>query len=482
MKFERKRKYVFVILTYLMVLVLHGKAQTNMVFYPMENQINSPSLNPAFLTSQSKFTFSIFPLSGMNVGYNNQRVIKDMLFNILKGNQTNADFKEVFNSMIKLELFYQRMENTIINFGYNSPYGSFDFRVKENMQLMTDLKGEFSEFLTNSATQSILINQPQVFPALAMHYREYSLGYAREIIKDRLSIGVRAKIFSGKFSVFSDVQGEVIKNSNNDIYLDLQKQLNLSFPLNIHTDANGLLTSVESTADFSIAKYLTNPKNFGAGFDIGLTYKITPDLVFSASVVDVGKINWKSNLNRMTFNGQYKFPAEFIVPGDENTLTQNGGFSNLTTDFTELYKIEIDETEYSTRLPVNFYAGLKYRLNPKLNISLVNRFITTQSMSFNSLSVTGIYDVKNNLSISSGYSIIGNSYTNFPFAILYTGDAGQYYIGTDNLLSIVVPSTSDFSGITFGMCLFLFRNKNLYKEHEYLPFYKVKKSNRVSAN
>ena len=48
MKFERKSKYVFVILTYLFVLVLQGKAQTNMVFYPMENQINAPTFNPAF--------------------------------------------------------------------------------------------------------------------------------------------------------------------------------------------------------------------------------------------------------------------------------------------------------------------------------------------------------------------------------------------------------------------------------------------------
>jgi hypothetical protein len=469
------------VLTYLLVAVLHGNAQTNMVFYPMENQINSPGLNPAFLTSQSKYALGIFPLTGMNVGYNNQLVIKNMLLKILNGEQANDDYKEVFNSMIKLDLFYQRMENTILNVGYNSVFGSFDFRLKENMQLMTDLKGEFSEFLTNSSSQSILINNPQVFPALALHYREYSLGYAREIVKDRLSVGVRAKIYFGKFSMSSDVQGEVIKSSN-DIYLQLQNQLTLSFPMNIVTDEEGLLSSVESTADFSIGKYLTNSKNIGTGFDIGLTYKITPHLMFSASVVDVGKINWKSNLNRMTFIGQYKFPAEFIVSSDGNTVTKNGGFSNETTDFNKLYKIEIDEAPYSTQLPINFYTGLKYRIDPKLSLSVVNRFITTRSMSFNSILVSGIYDIKKNLSLSSGFAILGKSYFNMPFALLYNGEAGQYYIGMDNLLSMIAPSTSDFAGITFGMCFFLFRNRNMYKEHEYLPFYKEKKSNLGSAN
>jgi len=84
MKFERKGKQVFIILTYLLISVLHGKAQTNMVFYPFESQINSPNHNPAFLKSHSKFTFGIFPLSRMNIGYNNKLVIKNMLFKILK--------------------------------------------------------------------------------------------------------------------------------------------------------------------------------------------------------------------------------------------------------------------------------------------------------------------------------------------------------------------------------------------------------------
>jgi hypothetical protein len=102
-------------------------------------------------------------------------------------------------------------------------------------------------------------------------------------------------------------------------------------------------------------------------------------------------------------------------------------------------------------------------------------------MSFNSLSVTGIYDMNKKLAISSGYSILGKSYNNIPFAVLYTGGAGQYYIGTDNLLSLVVPSSAEFSGITFGMCFFLFRSKTKYKDQpEYLPFYLEKK--RYSVN
>jgi len=475
MKFEQKAKRIFLILTYSLVFALYGKSQTNMLFYPIENQVNSSNLNPAYIASQNQFSFSIFPLAGVNIGYNNQQAIKDMIAKILQGDQSNSDFREVFNGMIKLDLFYQKLETTLLNLGYNSDFGSFNFRVQENIQLMTVLKGEFSEFLTNSSSQSILINKPQIFPAQASHYREYSLGYAREVIKDRLSLGLRAKLYFGKLSVSSNAQGEVVKNNNN-YYLQIRDQVKFSFPMNIVPDADSLLRAVELPNDFSLGNYLTNSKNMGVGFDIGLTYKVTPDLMFSTSVVDLGKISWKNNLRQITFNGEYQFPQGFIASSDNNTLTKNNVFSNETTDFTELYKIKIDESPYSTWLPVTFYAGLKYRLNPKLNISLVNRFISAQSMNFNSLSVTGIYDINKKFTISSGYSILGKSYNNIPFAILYNSSAVQYYVGSDNLLSLIAPSSAEFSGITFGMCFFLFRSKTKYKEQkEYLPFYKEKK-------
>ncbi|MDP2112889.1 MAG: hypothetical protein Q8K69_02400 [Bacteroidota bacterium] len=48
------------------------------------------------------------------------------------------------------------------------------------------------------------------------------------------------------------------------------------------------------------------------------------------------------------------------------------------------------------------------------------------------------------LSIITGYSIIGNSFSNIPIAILYKRDGGQTYFGTDNLLSFLFPSFQIF--------------------------------------
>lgn len=481
MNSKRRGKQVFVILTYLLVSVLHGKAQTNMVFYNTPDQYNSSNFNPAFLTSQKNFSFSIFPFAGMSVGYNNQVVIKDMVLNVLKGNQTTDDFKDVFNSMLDLGLFYQRMEIPLLNIGYHSRFGSFNLSVKENIQLMTNFKGQFSEFLVNSNFRTVILNEPQTFPAHAMHYREYSLGYANELIKNKLSVGVRAKIYYGKFSMNSDIQGEVIQR-NPDYFMITRNQLQLSFPVNIVKNDQGQLSAVNQASDFTVGNYILNSGNIGTGFDLGFTYKVTPDLVLSASVVDVGKINWKNNLNTMTFKGEYQFPQAYIASADNGTLTKNENVPTEYETISDLYKIDIDNTPYSTTMPVNIFGGIKYQLNPKVNIGIVDRFIQKKDMSYNSLSLTGVFDVKKNIKVTTGYAILGNSYTNVPLAITYTWDAGQYFVGTDNFLSFLFPSVSDFSGVTFGMSFFLFRNRNIYKEHEYLPFYKEKKMYSVNRN
>ena len=479
MKYQPKGIPVFLFLTYLLILTLHGNAQTNMVFYNTPDQYNTSNFNPAFLTSQKNFTFSILPLAGMSVGYNNQSVIKDMVLNVIKGSQTTEDLKAVFNSMLDLGLFYQRMEVPLLNIGYHSHLGTFNFSIKENMQMMTNLKGQFSQFLTNPDFSTVTLNKPQLFPAAAMHYREYSLGYANEIIKNKLSVGIRAKVYYGKFSMNSNIQGEIIER-NSEYFMTTRNRVQMSFPVTIIKNEQEQLTAVNQTNDFTIGKYIMNSGNFGTGFDIGFTYKITPDLVVSSSVLDVGKIKWEKNLNTMIYKGEYQFPQAFIISGDQTTLTKSENFSTDYESIPDLYKIDIDSTSYSTTMPLTLFAGLQYQVNPKLNIGIVDRFIQKKDLNYNSITLTGVFDVKKNLKITTGYAILGNSYTNIPLALTYQWNGGQYFVGTDSFLSFLLPSSADFSGITFGMCFFLFRNKMNYEENEYLPFYKRRKN--ISVN
>ncbi|MDP2890600.1 MAG: hypothetical protein Q8P34_16760, partial [Bacteroidota bacterium] len=103
-------KQIVVLLALMSVFSTLGNAQSNLVFYNEDEQFNASNFNPAFLTSQKKFTFSIFPLAGMTFGFNNQEVIKDVMTRFLEGDQTTDDFKGVFNSLVNQDLFFLNYE------------------------------------------------------------------------------------------------------------------------------------------------------------------------------------------------------------------------------------------------------------------------------------------------------------------------------------------------------------------------------------
>lgn len=474
MKLEQNYKQVIVVLVCTFLIVWQGKAQTNMSFYSIENQINSPALNPAFLTSQSKLYFSLLPFTGTNLGYNNPQIVQKLVSNILAGDQAMNDFRDVFDSMIRLNLFYQRMEVNLLCVGYKSPWGSFDFRVNEKVNFLTDVNGDFSSFVTSNSTQTLHIGDSQSLPAFATHYREFSLGFAREFSGGKLSVGARVKMYFGKSSISSEVTGTSLQRDQ-DIYLQMNGPVKISLPIEVVVDKNKLLRSASMADNFSAGDYLMNSGNTGLGFDLGFSYKPTPDLVISGSVTDVGKIKWSSSLNSMVFNGEYLFPKELIVSNNNGVLVRDPDFSLENVDIRELYRIDMDNAPFTTRMPVTFYSGIKYRLDPRFSISLTNRFIGVGAMSFNSLAATGIYGINRKLSVSAGYAALGKSYNNIPFGLFYNGNFGQYYIGTDNLLSVINPTDSNFSGVTFGMCFYLFRSKEKYrKQPDYRPFYKEK--------
>jgi hypothetical protein len=466
-----------ILMTILSLLVLLGSAQSNLLYYNSNDQFNAPAINPAFLSSQHKFTFSIFPLSGMSVGYNNQEVVKGMLLDFVSGNLTQEKMNAIFKSLIEKDLFMQRFETSLFNFGYHSEIGAFNFRINEIEQIRSGLKNDFTQFITNPEFLTIQLNQPRNLYADGVHYREYSLGYAREMLNHKLSVGLRAKIYFGKASLYTEAPG-VGTAQNGRYFLETSEPINTSFPVDFVFSEDSIISGANPSEGFTALKYLFNRKNSGMGIDLGITYNVSQKLQLSASVVDLGRINWTSNLNRLNLKGKYEILPQYIKDSGANYVTKDPSFSTDTKeDLNQLFKSVIDIADYSTNLPTSFYAGGQYSVNTKLKIGFVDRFVQSKGMSQNSFSLTANYEVNKKLSLISGYSAIGKSINNIPFALIYNWASGQSFLGTDNLLAFFVPSNADYAGISFGTCFYIFKPKVKFSQSDYLPFYKEKKHN-----
>lgn len=461
-------------------MFLSGKSQSNLSFYPLENQFNSFNYNPAFLVSQQKANFSILPIGGTSIGYNNQEVINDLVSKTLSGITSDQDYKDILKSMVDHSLINQKIESTLLTFTFLSKVGFFNFQIREIESFSTAVKGDLTGFLFRSGIQSAVINQIQNLPAQAMYYREFSLGYSLSTKSNRLAAGIRTKIYFGKAAFFSGISGQIIPDPTGGYTLKTDGKVMLSFP-----GENGKI----KTASGKTMSYLMNSGNPGIGIDLGINYRILPELSLSMSVTDLGEINWKNNLNSKSFSGQFNFSPESIrystTKSGAEIITSTESNNSYLDSISSNLSLDIDSSAFGRPMPVRIYTGLKYQLNPSLKISLINSYVILKNMNYNSFSIMAGFDMNKNLSVSTGYSIIGKSYKNIPLALLFKKDFGQVYIGTDNLLAFIAPSFSDFAGFTFGACFYLFKNKDYFNERsDIFQSYKyrtIKKNKRTGV-
>lgn len=458
------------------------RAQSNLAFYPLKDQFNSYEFNPAFLSSPEKFTFSIFPLAGMNFGMNNQALLRDALAESRSGVISEAYYEDLFDRMLDKKSFHQYVEGTFLNFTWRSKKGFLNFRVKDRQFLDASIEGEVTDFIFKTDIHSAAIGRVQHFPVQSSHYREYSLGYSFASPDKRLSAGIRGKLYFGKYAFYSSIDG-FIGTQNGEYGLVTSGKANVSFPgKTINSENNDTYTIAFSSAN--IKNYLFNSGNPGIGVDLGIDYEVNEKLNLSLSVIDLGWIHWKENLNSRIMDKVFPFyystyAVQTIAGVPTITKRENYAYS----DSFDFFDLKNDSSSFSKPMPVTIYAGLKYEVNPGFDVNVTDRFIAIKNQSYNSLSVAANFDVSRKLSLSTGYSIIGNSFINIPFALLYKHSFGQVYFGSDNLTFLFSPTRADYASLSFGACFYLFTNRNLLlKRSEYLPYYQPRKTIKNSGS
>lgn len=465
-----------VLLTFAFLTLSPAKAQMNIAFYPLEEQFNAYSFNPAFLNPQNRFTFSIFPLAGIGIGYNNQEAVKQLVTKFLQGNTTDQDYRDLLQSLANRSTFNQTLETTLLTFSYKSSLGNFNFRIRENENFSIAMKGNLTNFVFKDGIQQAEVGVPQDLPAQGIHYREYSVGYSLPEKNRKFTAGIRAKLYFGKGAFSSGLSGIIKKDAANYL-LHASGKILISVPEVNSVNPDGSVNSASYFGGSKTFAYLMNRGNTGVGIDLGFKYEPTPDLSFSASVTDVGKINWKTNLNSKNLSGEYPISESTVTSFNSTSgrvfITKINGNGAIADSITNLFAIDYDHSPFTLRMPVSIYSGIKYRLSPSVNLNFTNRYLVLKNMNYNSLAVTSDVEVSRHLSVNAGYAMISNSWFNIPVAVLFKSEFGQIYAGTDNLAAFFAPSVSEFAGFSFGMCFNLFRKNETPENYsKYFPFFK----------
>ncbi|MBR1769286.1 MAG: hypothetical protein IJ748_02405 [Bacteroidales bacterium] len=370
-------------------------------------------------------------------------------------------------------------ENNYLGIGMSMDILGFGFSVAKvnhfsfNMSLNTETRFNFSDGLfrlvaygTEAEQESLNIFKDKLLDATS--YLTTSVGYSRDI-NDKLTVGANIKMYLGLANINSqrtdvslDYDGQTMATIS-DIDINTSNAfVNWSMKSAVADDSDGV-----EFDDFEAKDLPSNiMKNKGFGFDLGATYKINETMTVSASIVDIGKINWKSNtvnIHSLHPNTRVEFGG---IASNYNTIGDDidNYFDELADSLKYAFDLEAsDKGSYSTALPTKLYAGYEWNFFPGMYAQALYKGRIIGGKLENSLTLVYTARLGSWIQASVGNTFASKFFN--PSAMLSLKDI--FYVGTTFASSLDAAETTGLTAY-FGLNIALKSKKAKKKETAYV--------------
>jgi len=419
---------------------------------PQSNYLN-PSIQPECKIFIGIPALTSIYLNASNTGFSYHDLSRAINSNSIE--QFSNSLKSVNFATFELHL-------NLISVGikYNEYYFSFNIAEKINSQvfypkLLADLA-----FNGNDQYAGETINT-RGLGATAYHLREYSFGVAQEVDWDYMW-GLKGKLLFGKANIITKKSTFSLSTEENtyDLLADWIYQVNTSFPL-IVPNGNDVNINDIGVGEVDPVKYLLNRKNLGFAFDFGFIYE-TDLLRWSGSIIDLGLIYWKSDVNKLKTNGTFAFDGVNI----NDNLGPDEFLEMIADSISNQLRVSSEKGSYFTSLPTKLYLGATYELHQNLNAGMLfrteffpRRPIASATVSLNTMRLK-------HFSGSVSYSIMNGSFNNIGLGLMLGKKSFNFHIISDNVLAFIWPNKAQTANIRIGMNL-LFGCKEKPKSFKY---------------
>ncbi len=277
-------------------------------------------------------------------------------------------------------------------------------------------------------------------------YNELALGLAYQ--EEKFSIGGRVKLLTG----INGARTNPDRNSaslftDDDIY---QLTLNADYEL----QTSGFLNYTDiSDFELQIAPedgvFKLGGENSGLAFDLGAKVNLGK-LHFSASVLDIGNIEYKENSKIYSTSGSY------LYEGPDISQALSGEDVDFQSSLDTLQKIfEVTETNdaFTVNLAPQAYLSAKYDVSEKFTVGALyyGRFSDNNSKTV--IALSGQMKFGKVASAGLTYSIIDDKFTNVGLNGAVKLGPVQIFALTDNLIGVVSQKDGDVINFRAGLNL-----------------------------
>ena len=446
-----KSRSVFLsfILLGMLIIPFSLKAQENQTLYYM-GLPQSRLMNPA-MQSSCGFYLGLPGLSSVYFNYSNNSFSPDDF--VFKGSGEYADslitilhpsydIDDFLNKLPERMYFSPETHVQLFSFGFRSGDTYFTFDITEKANLFLSLPKDFMTLAFHG--NSAFVGGTADFSDLTFdmtEYRQYGVSLSKKINKN-LTFGAKGKLLFGKANLS-------LKNADLGITIDegtalthtlhSDISLNVSAPITVTTDSEGFIEDLDISedmdADNGIIDFVLNTGNVGVAVDFGAVYNIGDYFTLSASVVDLGYINWKQDVYNFVSKGTYDFEgidlsSEFDVNDDRDLEDVAEAMLDSIAD---IFKPLSQEESYINMLPTKIYLGGTFNVSEKLNLGFLSRSQIYKGKIQQAFTISANTNLGNALMTSVSYTMSNNSYNNLGAGLSFRGGPFQFYLVSDHI-------------------------------------------------
>ncbi len=287
---------------------------------------------------------------------------------------------------------------------------------------------------------------------------ETSLGWSRkDLVIPNLDLGVRAKFLSGLANVTTVNSVMEVSTSTDAINLNSDMQFNIAAPSMIgitEADSSFFPDIQQDDEYFSNTSPVDIVKdvfldNVGFGVDIGVNYQPIPQVMVSASLLDLGYINWNN-----TIAGSMAFAYDFIGV-DANPFT--GIDTTFIQEMLDSAEASVGITAgqpYASRLNTKLFIGASYYPIEKIGFGLLSRTDFLNDKIAQQFTATANMTTGRFINLSLSYTYMDRSPKNFGAGLSFNAGPFNLYVISDNIISGALwPTQARSVNLWFGMNL-----------------------------
>lgn len=450
-------KYLLLAIIFLGVAVSASWAQHSQTLYYMQRLPQSTHMNPAIQPACNVYiglpVINSLQLSGGNDRLTLADIImkhptQDSLMTFL---HPLADKDAFLDQLRKKNGVFAQAHTNLFYLGFRVRDWYFGFNISERQQMQFTYPKDIATLLLkgNAPFKNELMDL-SAFNTQVMYFREYGLAVSKKVGRD-WTFGVRPKLLFGKGYADTEIDDMSIYWGTDSVRINGNARVNISAPVDVVHDNEGNFDGFEERDNIDVMDYALSSNNMGFAIDLGAIYNYDR-FNFSASVVDLGFIKWKDDVNQLSVNGTFDYTG-VDVSSEFDEEIEGDPVEDVLDSLENEFTVADQSISFSKGLGTKLFAGASYQLTERVDVGFLSRTRVWDGKVNQAFTLSANTRPLRGLAFSLSYSIMDGTYNNLGAGLILGGAPFQFYIMSDNFSAGLWGHKTSAFNLRFGLNL-----------------------------